>query len=393
MSKRDLLSRAVALCLAPALFAAFAARAADAGADSGRDTLGRFFEKAAKGGPVTVAFLGGSITEGAGASNPSKSWRALTSEWLKNRYPNAEWTFLNAGVGGTGSGLGVYRLHQEVLDRAKPDLVFVEFAVNDEYLGERAKVVAPMEGIVRQIRATNPDANIVLVYTVSRKILEAHKSGASTPATGFQKEVARHYSLPEIDFQADIFAMAESPDFRWEDYWADAAHPKDSGYALYFKRVEDFLTAQEKSPAVAAGGLPPKLVDSRLENARLIPLKTEGSKGWTSLPPRPPFHGARVESVAQATEPGSEIEVEFSGPVLGFYFESGPEAGEFEVAIDDLPPVRVQAREPVNKFVRPNYRIVKMDLPQGAHRARIVKSADGGAVRIGGLLVLVPEEK
>ena len=63
--------------------------------------------------PVTVAFLGGSITEGAGASEADTfSWRALTGKYLQERFVNHEFRFINAGVGGTNSTLGPidYRL-------------------------------------------------------------------------------------------------------------------------------------------------------------------------------------------------------------------------------------------------------------------------------------------
>jgi hypothetical protein len=45
-------------------------------------------------------------------------------------YPDAGFSEPNATIGGTGSDLGVFRLNQDVLDH-KPDLMFIEFAVND----------------------------------------------------------------------------------------------------------------------------------------------------------------------------------------------------------------------------------------------------------------------
>lgn len=54
-----------------------------------------------------------------------------TCDWFTRTYPEAEFRFENAAIGGTGSMLGVYRLEHELLDKSDPDLVFVEFAVND----------------------------------------------------------------------------------------------------------------------------------------------------------------------------------------------------------------------------------------------------------------------
>ena len=80
---------------------------------------------------LSIGFIGGSITEGCGASSPKTSWVGRTYDWFTRTYPEAEFRFENAAIGGTGSMLGVYRLEHELLDKSDPDLVFVEFAVND----------------------------------------------------------------------------------------------------------------------------------------------------------------------------------------------------------------------------------------------------------------------
>ena len=73
---------------------------------------------------LRVAYLGGSITAAA------DGWRTLTTEYLRNRFPNTVVTEISAGLPGTGSDLGACRLERDVL-RHRPDLLFVEFAVND----------------------------------------------------------------------------------------------------------------------------------------------------------------------------------------------------------------------------------------------------------------------
>src|SRR5438128_9003460 len=95
-----------------------------------RRNIGVFFDKLRAGKPVTVAYLGGSITSGAGASDLAKtSYRALVTQWLRNRYPPARINEINAAVGGTGSIYGSLRVRRDVI-AYKPDLVFIEFAIN-----------------------------------------------------------------------------------------------------------------------------------------------------------------------------------------------------------------------------------------------------------------------
>ncbi|MBT7162583.1 MAG: hypothetical protein HN904_07370 [Victivallales bacterium] len=65
-----------------------------------RDGLPNVFAKLQAGGPVRVAYLGGSITEASG-------WRVLSRRWLAKTYPKAKVTEINAAISGTGAEFGV----------------------------------------------------------------------------------------------------------------------------------------------------------------------------------------------------------------------------------------------------------------------------------------------
>src|SRR5689334_16018215 len=88
-----------------------------------RAGLPNFFAKLEAGAEVRIGYLGGSITAQEG-------WRPKTLAHFQKTYPKAKITQINAAIGGTGSDLGVFRVRQDVLEK-KPDLLFVEFAVND----------------------------------------------------------------------------------------------------------------------------------------------------------------------------------------------------------------------------------------------------------------------
>ena len=91
------------------------------------------------------------------------SFKKLKLEAAKNSgYPEVKWSEIYAAIGGTGSDLGVYRVQQDAL-RHKPDLLFVEFAVNDGS-ADPVKIQKSMEGIVRQAWTSNPEMDILFVY-------------------------------------------------------------------------------------------------------------------------------------------------------------------------------------------------------------------------------------
>ncbi len=85
-----------------------------------------------------VVFLGGSITQGARASANSNTWAYKVGEYLKKHFSDKDVKVNNSGVGGTGSMLGIFRLQKDVV-AFQPDLVFVEYAVND--IGENPTTV------------------------------------------------------------------------------------------------------------------------------------------------------------------------------------------------------------------------------------------------------------
>ena len=91
--------------------------------------LAKVIKKLQANEEVTVAYIGGSITEGYSAGD-DLCYAKLTTNWLQEKFPNAKINYVNAGIGATGSYLGVYRVEKDVL-AYNPDLVFVEFYVND----------------------------------------------------------------------------------------------------------------------------------------------------------------------------------------------------------------------------------------------------------------------
>jgi hypothetical protein len=127
-----------------------------------RDGLPNFYRKIALADTLRVAYLGGSITAQPG-------WRVFSLKWMEKRFPRANFREINAAVGGTGSDFGVFRLEDDVL-KFHPDLVMVEFAVNDDGAAED-KVIRSMEGIVRRIWQQDPRTDICFVYTLKQGLL------------------------------------------------------------------------------------------------------------------------------------------------------------------------------------------------------------------------------
>ncbi len=87
--------------------------------------------KLAAGESVRIAALGDSLTYGWMVE---KGYIDFLQDMLQAKYPAATIQFINRGIPGDTAEGGLRRLKEQVID-AHPDLVFVQFALNDAFIG------------------------------------------------------------------------------------------------------------------------------------------------------------------------------------------------------------------------------------------------------------------
>ena len=116
--------------------------------------------RARAGESVAIGYLGGSITMGCDATAPEKCYASLSCQWWRERFPQAEVKYYNAGIGATTSEFGVARADEDLL-YAGPDLVFIEFSVND---GNSTHFLETYEGLVRHVYNSPSRPAVVLLH-------------------------------------------------------------------------------------------------------------------------------------------------------------------------------------------------------------------------------------
>lgn len=178
----------------------------------------KFYEKLEKGEEVTVAFIGGSITEGMTAG-ADLCWAKLTYNALCEKYPDAKINYVNAGMSGTPSILGNIRAGRDVLCH-DPDLTFVEFAVND---GGSQEYKDSYEALVRTLLEQEDSPAVALYFTVI-------KSGHT--CENHMSEIGRAYGLPMVSLNNVLSVEFESGRMKWEDYSDDESHPNVWGHEM-----------------------------------------------------------------------------------------------------------------------------------------------------------------
>lgn len=353
----------------------------------------RTFTLLREGKPVTVVYFGGSITAGAGASNGEKtSYRGLTTAWLKEQFPKATIKAVNAAIGGTGSDLGAFRCQRDVLVH-KPDLVFVEFAVNDGG-GAEVRVKEAMEGLVRQILKAKAETEIVFIYTTTKALYAPYEKGELPKAVKYDSEVAAHYGIPAINVGKVLFDRVQSEKAEWETYLKDGVHPNDAGYAIYFEAIKAALSKSVTAPLAPTEpkALPKPMTEHPMESARIADAsEAQGGDAWvTKDPVLTRYFG---KGLACGT-PGSELTLKFSGTTVGIFWVMAADSGDIEWSIDgSAPKTRSSWDKYCLKFNRQGYTILANNLPQGEHTLTIKvletknKESTGTMIRIGSFLL------
>ncbi len=238
---------------------------------------------------------------GAGASKSSEtSYRALTTKWFRDTFPQAKITEVNAAIGGTGSDLGAFRCRKDLLDH-HPDLVFVEFAVNDAGT-KPALIEASMEGIVRQIWRANPSADIVFLYTVTKSSGAIYDRGETPGSIVVDEKVAAAYRIPSINIGKPLWQQVHDGKATWAELLPDNTHPNDTGYRDLRGRITEFLAAAyaRQEAMTACRGYRPAISPFPLENAHLVDASEITANGWVHDEP------TEAKALPAATSPARQ---------------------------------------------------------------------------------------
>ena len=197
--------------------------------------------RADEGGELTIAFFGGSITQGCAASVHEKTYSYRVFEWWKRTFPKAEFRYVNAGIGGTTSHFGVSRIVPDLL-MYQPDLAVIDFSVNDE---ANDFFQETYEGVLRRILEwkSKPAALVLnnVFYDTGENAQQYHNAAADW------------YHVPHVSMRDTLYRKVEAGEYAMEEFTGDALHPNDQGHELvaeeiiaFFRQVWEEMRAQER---------------------------------------------------------------------------------------------------------------------------------------------------
>jgi lysophospholipase L1-like esterase len=289
-----------------------------------------------------VAYIGGSITEMNG-------YRPMVVEVLKRRFPETKFTFTDAGISSTCSTTGAFRLFNDVLSQGPVDLLFIEFAVNDDQDAGHARreCIRGMEGIVRHTREHNPNADIVVTYFVNPEMLATWQAGNVPLSVEAHDAVVEHYEVPTINLAKEVADRITAKTLTWEEF--GGTHPKPHGNAIAATMIDRLMELSWNKPAAENASAEPHAMPEPLDpnsysRGRLLPPAAASQlKGM--IIETPAWKDLKGASRSRFTEkpllcgdrPGSELVLEFEGTAVGAYVLAGPDAGIVETSVDGAP--------------------------------------------------------
>lgn len=290
--------------------------------------LHRAIDKAQNGKAVSIVYLGGSITEGASAKpQKTKCYAYLSAQLFAEKFMTdpGKLQYHNAGISGTPSLLGITRCQQDVL-AYQPDIVFVEFAVNDstDPQGRMA-----YESLVRKLLGSETQPAVILLFTTMN-------SGYS--AQDHMKQIGKHYKLGMISVHDAIQPQIQEGKMAWSDYSGDYAHPTTEGHAFIAELIGHYFDQAAATPA-EEHTIPPfpfhgkdleNLVNVRHGDAAIL---SEGSFPFGAVSCYSYTQGWRHQAAKGGNDP---LTLELTGThmTLAFKQEKNTLCGKAEVWVD-----------------------------------------------------------
>ena len=209
------------------------------------------FKNLLAGKKQTVIVYGTSLTING-------AWAKAVGDYFENQFPG-QVTFVNSAKAGMHSDWGVENLQERVLSK-KPDLVFIEFSMNDAATQNNVsmeKSQANLDNMVGALRKQNPQVDIVLqtmdVAWDSPKTPEK-KYGSQRPNLEAYYEVYRRYAhehdLPLVDNYPNWLKLQKEKPEEYQRMVSDGIHPHSGpSMAVTWPAVEALL---EKARNAAA---------------------------------------------------------------------------------------------------------------------------------------------
>lgn len=288
-------------------------------------------KKAQSGKKITAGFIGGSITKGtisAGQADhrmqESLSYVECFSRWWHKKFPDAGINIVNAGISATDSYLGVHRVQKDILSK-NPDLVVVEFAVNDQMtpLYQQA-----YESLIRKLLTADSHPAVLLLFL-------SRTNGISCQFQ--QLQIGQRYHLPMLSYKNVMEDMLSRGTYTAEELSGDGIHPSALGCAIIGEILTKFMDGicDKKPDKIFKKSAPAEvLTDEKYKNAHVLSCSHLNIKSIGTF--RPVNKSRFFPGNLECSSGSGDLEFTIACKNLGFLYvrEKNGNGGQFDVYVD-----------------------------------------------------------
>lgn len=188
----------------------------------------------------TVVLLGSSVTQGAGASSPEKTWAGLLQSFFQRTNPDVD--FINLGVSGYTTQ-ALLRNSLPVVSNLNPDVIIIENClINDFYTFDTSQSKSNIERLITNLTTNHPSARIFLMppnNIASNNIRNSEGllySEYVSIVGGFIKTKGWYYIDFWDEYEKDYMNQGLTIE---QTLTQDKIHPNDIGYKIWFNSIKN----------------------------------------------------------------------------------------------------------------------------------------------------------
>lgn len=228
--------------------------------------------KALKKKKVKLAFTGGSITKGwDGTKHLEKNYTDHITEYLCKKYPDKTFEKANLSTESANSFIGL-SITDKVIDEVEPDIVFVEYAVNNECGQDH---IVSYESLVSRMLSLPSGPAVILVFLINKSLYTCQ---------GYMKRIGTHYGLASVSIADSLKKMLDDG-FDWSVYADDVIHPNPWGHAFIAECITNAIEKCLKSKDNSSYSVPGPLYSLGYADYRTYSASDSGidSEGFESV--------------------------------------------------------------------------------------------------------------